>query len=256
MRQSVTILIFSILIIFVLNNANAETGSGGIIATTNKATFQPGDKVIITGSVAKIVTNNPVTIIVRNPIGNVYEVGQVNLSNNLFVHDFVLSDDVTAGIYNVQIKHGTQTGQLTFVVYGSQMQLIKVGDYNIKVRGNNTNLINYNDVSISTIDDSFTISVNASAISSGSVTQEFQIPKAIIDAPGGSLIVKIDGMILQCGQTETTTDRMLDCMIPSSAKELTIIGTTVIPEFGPIAVLILAVSIFSTIFLSNKMKIR
>jgi len=256
MRQSVTILIFLILIIFVLNNANAETGSGGIIATTNKATFQPGDKVIITGSVAKIVTNNPVTIIVRNPVGNVYEVGQVNLLNNLFLHDFVLSDDITAGTYNVQIKHGTQTGQLTFVVYGSQMQLIKVGDYNIKVRGNNTNLINYKDVSISTIDDSLTISVNASAISSGSVTQEFQIPKAIIDAPGGSLIVKIDGAILQCGQTETTIDRMLECMIPSSTKELTIIGTTVIPEFGPIAVLILAVGIFSTIFLSNKMKIR
>ncbi len=256
MRQSVTILIFLILIIFVLNNANAETGSGGIIATTNKATFQPGDKVIITGSVAKIVTNNPVTIIVRNPVGNVYEVGQVNLLNNLFLHDFVLSDDITAGTYNVQIKHGTQTGQLTFVVYGSQMQLIKVGDYNIKVRGNNTNLINYKDVSISTIDDSLTISVNASAISSGSVTQEFQIPKAIIDAPGGSLIVKIDGAILQCGQTETTIDRMLECMIPSSTKELTIIGTTVIPEFGPIAVLILAVGIFSTIFLSHKMKIR
>ena len=63
-------------------------------------------------------------------------------------------------------------------------------------------------------------------------------------------------MILQCGQTETTSDRMLDCVMPSSAKEITIIGTTIIPEFGPIAVLILTVGIFSTIFLSNKMKIR
>jgi predicted secreted protein with PEFG-CTERM motif len=252
----------SFLLIFVLNNANAELGTNGIIATTNKATYQPGDKVIITGSVAKITTGNPVTIIVRNPIGNVYEVDQVNLLNNLFVHDFVLSDNVVAGTYNIMIKHGTQSGQLSFVVYGSQMQLIKVGDCAkvrdcaIKVRGNNTNLITYKDISVSTIDKSLTISVNASAISSGLVMQDFQIPKAIIDAPGGSLVIKIDGTILQCGQTEAPSDRILDCTIPSSAKELTIIGTTVIPEFGPITVLILTVGIVSTIFLSNRIKIR
>ncbi len=256
MRLSITILMISVLMIFVLNYANAELGTNGIIATTNKASYQPSDKVIITGSVAKITTGNPVTIIVRNPIGNVYEVGQVTLLNNLFVHDFVLGDDATAGTYNITIKHGTQSGQLTFVVHGNQMQLIKVGDYTIKVRGNNTNLITYKDVSVSTLDHTLTISVNASAISSGSVMQEFQIPKAIIDAPGGSLVTKIDGTILQCGQAETPSDRILDCMISSSAKKLTIIGTIVIPEFGSIAVLILIVGIISTIFLSNRLKIR
>jgi len=256
MRLAITILMISIMAIFVVNNVNAQLGTNGIIATTNKSTYQPDDKVIITGSVAKVVDDNPVTIIVRNPIGNVYEIGQVALSNNLFVQDFVLTDDITPGTYSVQIKHGTQTGQLTFVVYGSQMQLINVENYAIKVRGNNTNLIKYSDVSVSTIDDSLSISFNANAISSGSLMQEFQIPKAIIDSPGGSLIVKIDGSILQCEQTETTFDRILDCMIPSSAKELTIIGTVVIPEFGPISVLILVVGIIGTVFLSNKMKIR
>jgi predicted secreted protein with PEFG-CTERM motif len=255
MQRPITILMISILAILAMHNVNAQLGTNGIIAITNKSTYQPDDKVIITGSVAKVVDSNPVTIIVRNPIGNVYEVGQVALSNNLFIHDFVLTDDITPGTYNVQIKHGTQTGQLTFVVYGSQLQLINVENYAIKVRGNNTNLIKYTDVSVSTIDDSLSISVNASAISN-SLMQEFQIPKVIVDAPDGSLIVKIDGAILQCGQTETTSDRILDCMIPASAKELTIIGTVVIPEFGPISVLILTVGIVGTIFLSNKMKIR
>src|SRR5438445_2532440 len=150
MRLSITILAISILAIFVVNDANAQLGTNGIIATANKSTYQPDDKVIITGSVAKVVNDNPVTIIVRNPIGNVYEVGQVTLSNNLFVHDFVLNENITPGIYNVEIKHGTQTGQITFVVYGSQMQLINVEEYVIKVRGNNTNLIKYGGVSVST----------------------------------------------------------------------------------------------------------
>lgn len=248
-------LMLSILTILVINTADAQLATDGITTSINKPSYQPGDKVIISGSVSKITDGNPVTIIVRNPIGNVYEVGQVILLNNLFVHDFVLSDDATAGTYDVQIKQGTQTGHLSFVVSGTQIQSISIGDFFIKIRGNSTNLINYKDVSVSTIDKSITISLSTNAISNGTVTQEFQIPKTIIDAPGTSLIVKADETILQCGQSETTSDRILDCKIPSSAKELKIIGTVVIPEFGPTTILILTIGICSIIFMSRKMKI-
>src|SRR5207302_1526516 len=180
MQKTITLLLISVLAIFVVNNVSAQVGSTGIIANTNKPVYQLDDKVIISGSVAKIVNNNPVTIIVRNPIGNVYEVGQVSLSNNLFTHDFVLGDDATSGTYDVEIKYGDQSGKTSFVVQVGQTQLIPVGDYAIKVRGNNTNLIKYSDVSVSTVDNSVTITVNASATQSGSALQEFQIPKRVI----------------------------------------------------------------------------
>jgi predicted secreted protein with PEFG-CTERM motif len=256
MRLAITLLMISVLVIFVVNNVNAQVGSTGIIATTNKPVYQLDDKVIISGSVAKVVNNNPVTIMVINPIGNVYEVGQVSLSNNLFTHDFVLSDSATSGTYDVKIKYGDQSGKTSFVVQVGQTQLIPVGDYAIKVRGDNTNLIKYSDVSISAVDNSFTVTVNASAISSGSVMQEFQIPKKIIDAPGSLLVVKIDGFISQCVQIETPSDRILDCIMPVDATQLRIFGTTVIPEFGQIAMLILTIGVIGTIFLSNKVKIN
>ena len=255
MRIAITLLMISVLAIFVVNNVNAQVGSTGIIATTNKPVYQLGDKVIISGSVAKVVNNNPVTIMVINPIGNVYEVGQVSLSNNLFTHDFVLGEGATSGTYNVKIKYGDQSGKTSFVVQVGQMQKIPVGNYSIKVKGNNT-MIKYSDVSVSTIDNSLTVTVNASAISSGSVMQEFQIPKKIIDAPGSLLVVKIDGLISQCVQIETPSDRILDCMIPVDATKLQIFGTTVIPEFGSIAMLILTIGVLGTIFLSNKVKIN
>lgn len=255
MRIAIAFLVISVLAIFVVNNANAQVGSTGIITTTNKPVYQLGDKVIISGSVAKVVNNNPVTIMVINPIGNVYEVGQISLSNNLFTHDFVLGEDATSGTYDVKIKYGDQSGNTSFVVQAGQMQLIPIGDYTIKVRGNNTSLIKYSDVSVSTIDNSLTVTVNASAISSGSVMQEFQIPKKVIDAPGSLLVVKIDGLISQCVQIETPSDRILDCMVPVDATQLQIFGTIVIPEFGPIAMLILTIGILGTIFLSNKVKI-
>ncbi|MBI3639825.1 MAG: PEFG-CTERM sorting domain-containing protein [Thaumarchaeota archaeon] len=256
MWLAIALLMISVLAIFVVNNANAQVGSTGIIATTNKPVYQLGDKVIISGSVAKVVNNNPATIMVINPIGNVYEVGQVSLSNNQFTHDFVLGEGATSGTYDVKIKYNDQSGNTSFVVQVSQAQLIPVGDYTIKVRSNNTSLIKYSDVSISTIDHSLTVTVNASAISSGSVLQEFQIPKKIIDAPGSLLIVKIDGFISQCVQIETPSDRILDCMIPVDATQLQIFGTIVIPEFGPIAMLILTIGILGAIFLSNKVKIN
>ena len=255
MRIAITLLMISVLAIFVVNNVNAQVGSTGIIATTNKPVYQLGDKVIISGSVAKVVNNNPVTIMVINPIGNVYEVGQVSLSNNLFTHDFVLGEGATSGTYNVKIKYGDQSGKTSFVVQVGQMQKIPVGNYSIKVKGNNT-MIKYSDVSVSTIDNSLTVTVNASAISSGSVMQEFQIPKKIIDAPGSLLVVKTDGLISQCVQIETPSDRILDCMIPVDATKLQIFGTTVIPEFGSIAMLILTIGVLGTIFLSNKVKIN
>src|SRR5579872_304184 len=102
MRIAIMLLMISVLVIFVVNNVNAQVGSTGIIATTNKPVYQLGDKVIISGSVAKVVNNNPVTIMVINPINNVYEVGQVSLSNNVFTHDFVLGEDVASGTYDVK----------------------------------------------------------------------------------------------------------------------------------------------------------
>jgi hypothetical protein len=255
MRLAIVFLVMSVLAIFVANNANAQVGSTGIIANTNKPVYQLGDKVIISGSVAKVVDNNPVTVLVINPIGNVYDVGQVSLSGNLFTHDFVLGDGATPGTYDIKIKYGDQSGQASFVVQVGQVQLIPVGDYAIKVKGNNI-MIKYSDVSVSTIDHSLTVSVNASAISSGSAMQEFQIPKKIIDAPGSLLTVKMDGFDTQCTQIETSSDRILDCAIPFDAKQLQIFGTVVIPEFGPIAILILTTGVIGTIFLSKKMKIN
>lgn len=256
MLLAIVLLMVSVLVIFVANDANAQVGSTGIIATTNKPAYQLGDKVIISGSVAKVVNNNPATIMVINPIGNVYEVGQVSLSDNLFTHDFVLGEGATSGTYVIKIKYGDQSGNTSFVVQVGQTQLIPVGDYAIKVRSNNTSLIKYSDVSISSIDNSLAVTVNASAISSGSVMQEFQIPKKVIDAPGSLLVVKINGFTSQCVQIETPSDRILDCMIPVDATQLQVFGTVVIPEFGPLAMLILTIGVLGTLRLSNKMRIN
>src|SRR6185437_9334172 len=90
--------------------------STGITASVNKPSYQPGDKVIISGSVGQIVNSNPVTIIVRTPMGNVSDVGQEKFLNNLFIHDFLLNDDSMCGTYSGNMKCGSSSGQLYFVL--------------------------------------------------------------------------------------------------------------------------------------------
>lgn len=51
------------------------------------------------------------------------------------------------------------------------------------------------------------------------------------------------------------TDRTLTIQFSAGAEEIEIIGTTVIPEFGAIAVMILAVSIISIIAVSAKSRL-
>jgi len=230
--------------------------SSGITASVNKPSYQPGDKVIISGSVGQIVNSNPVTIIVRNPMGNVYDVGQEKLLNNLFVHDFVINDDSVGGTYSVNIKYGSSSDQLYFVLNAGALTTIPVFDSEIKIRTNGTNLIKYGDVSVSTTEKTIKISMDTTKITGGSVNQQYQIPKKIVDTPGGNIVLKINGNQILCAQSETDTTRILDCAIPSNSNEIEITGATVIPEFGPLAGLAISASIIAVVVLSRASKIH
>ena len=230
--------------------------STGITASVNKPSYQPGDKVIISGSVGQIVNSNPVTIIVRNPMGNVYDVGQEKLLNNLFVHDFVINDDSVGGTYSINIKYGSSSDQLYFVLNAGVLTTIPVFDSEIKIRTNGTNPIKYGDVSVSTTEKTIKISMDTSKITGGSVNQQYQIPKKIIDTPGGNIVLKVNGNQILCAQSETDTTRILDCAIPSNSNEIEITGATVIPEFGPLAGLAISILVIAVVVLSRISRIH
>ncbi|MGI0101034.1 MAG: PEFG-CTERM sorting domain-containing protein [Nitrosotalea sp.] len=243
---TVGIFLASCMILISMNLTYAQS-TQGISASTNKQSYAPGDKVIITGMVQPPTNENPVTIIVRNPIGNVYEVGQTALLSNVFSHDFVLGDDAQGGIYTVNMRQSNETTQIQFQVIVGQLQVIPVFDSTIKVRGENTNLVEYGNVEVSTVDNSITIQVDTTKIQNGSILEEYQIPKRVIDAPGGQINVKENGNYIDCTQTESDVERILECPMQSGTKELTLTGTTVIPEFGTTTTLILVLSMTTVI---------
>lgn len=233
------------LIMYIPENTIAQSSSDEITASTNSLSYKPGEKVTITGTIKNVISGNPVTILIRNSIQNVYAVGQVEIHSNIFVHDFVISDNSKPGTYTVDIKHGEQSARLQFTVSSGLIQNIPVESSSIKVRGDVLGLIKYKTVHISPQENSITIQLDIDT-PIDPIPQEFEIPKKVIDAEQ-SLIVEADGKTLNCSETETSKSRILNCFIPQSAKELKIIGTSVIPEFGGIVLLVLVLSIASLI---------
>ena len=237
--------IFLILITYVPKNVIAQSSSDGITASTNSLSYKPGDKVTITGTIKEVISGNPVTILIRNPIQNVYAVGQVDIHNNVFVYDFVISNNSKPGIYTADVKHGEQFAKLQFTVTAGLIQNITVDSSAIKVRGDAIGLIKYKNVHVSTQENSITMQLSIES-PIDPIPQEFEIPKEVIDAEQ-SLIVEVDGKTLGCSETKTSNSRILNCFIPQSAKELKITGTSVIPEFGSISLLALVLSLVSLI---------
>ena len=56
-------------------------------------------------------------------------------------------------------------------------------------------------------------------------------------------------------EVATATDRTLTIEFPAGAEEIEVIGTFVVPEFGTIAAMILAVAIISIIAVSAKSRL-
>ena len=70
-----------------------------------------------------------------------------------------------------------------------------------------------------------------------------------------TFFVLVDGEEVDFEETTTSTDRTLTIQFPAGAEEIEIIGTFVVPEFGTIAVMILAVAIISIIAVSAKSRL-
>ena len=77
----------------------------------------------------------------------------------------------------------------------------------------------------------------------------------MIDGEDDDFFVLIDGEEVDFEETTSSTDRILTIAFPAGAEEIEIIGTFVVPEFGTIAAMILAVAIISIIAISAKSRL-
>ncbi len=69
------------------------------------------------------------------------------------------------------------------------------------------------------------------------------------------MFVIVDGEEVDFDETKTSTDRTVTIAFPANTEEIEIIDSFVVPEFGTIAVMILAVAIVSMVAISAKSRL-
>ena len=241
-----------------------------IVVTTDKASYSDGETILVTGEVRDLYSGTPVSLIVEAPNGNVVSIAQITIGA-----DKKFSTEITAGgalmkakgSYTVTVQYGTENRSATtsFEFGGSTGTPSdggsKVTDRTVSVQGS-SDLIGYKItggklLSIMPDVDANSLIISIDATSDGSLT--LTIPRSVLDATingeDDDFFVLIDGEEADFDETTSSIDRILTIAFPAGAEEIEIIGTFVVPEFGTIAAMILAVAIISIIAISAKSRL-
>ena len=249
-------------------NQTATSGSTGeITVTTDKTSYNDGDKVMISGSTQDYISDTPITVIITSPIGNIVKIDQVNLgSDRTFSTSTIATGALwqAAGAYTVKVEFGSQarTAQTTFQFAGSSNpggngNTIPVDGTNLSVK---YSITNGKVLGIKADMQSKSLIVSIQTTGDGVLT--VTLPRALINAtlPNGQddkYYVLVDGQEADFQETSTTTtDRTLSIPFTDGTQEIEIIGTQIVPEFGPIAALVFAIAIISIIAVSAKTGLR
>jgi predicted secreted protein with PEFG-CTERM motif len=217
---------------------------------------------MISGSTQEYISDTPITVKIISPIGNLVKVDQVDLGA-----DRTFSTSITAtgalwqaaGEYQVIVQFGSKdrTAETTFQFAGSAGggqggNTMKVDGTDLSVK---YSITNGKVLGIKADTQSKSLIVSIQTTGDGVLT--ITLPRGLIDAQVNGqdehYYVLSDGQEADFQETSTTTtDRTLSIPFTDGTEEIEIIGTQIIPEFGPIAALVLAIAIVSIIAVSAK----
>ena len=242
-----------------------------VTVNTDKSSYIVGDNILISGQVQTVVAGTPLTVQIFDPHTNLIQIAQIDVSSDgKFTKSFLASGPlwVSNGDYTVRVQYGlpNTSAQTTFMFQSSIVPVSSVYqvqdpnsqqtfgvNYTMTGNGNGVNKITIDPQSISLI-----VSINST--SDGSIT--LQIPRALIDAKTSSgqddtFIILIDGAEVK-PQSESANGayRTLTISFLQGDHDIEIIGTQIVPEFGPIAALVLAIAIISIIAVSARTGLR
>ncbi|MCH7941249.1 MAG: PEFG-CTERM sorting domain-containing protein [Thaumarchaeota archaeon] len=229
---------------------------------TDKITYDHESTIRVDGAVANIRIGTPVTVTVISPTNNIVTIDQLmvdsngrfsttlNTQGNLWKYD---------GIYTIRVQYGNQavsnkalielTGGLvpsfvtpvtTVKCSPSELSIDGVACVPFSISGGTVTGARAN-----TVDNSIIVSI--SSTEPGTLTLN---PSS--DVLRGVFMVLVDGE--EWDDVEIDGNKVT-VEFPAGTEEIEIIGTFVIPEFGAIAALILAVAIISIIVVSAKTRL-
>jgi predicted secreted protein with PEFG-CTERM motif len=221
---------------------------------TDRTTYDHNDIITVNGKVANI-SGNPVILTVASPLNSIVTIAQIDVGNDgsfettlnteggLWKHD---------GTYTIKVNYGaSQNNKALVELTGetsassdncSSSELYLKGDYCVPYSISSGMV-----TSASINNNGNSIIVRISADQDGTLT--LNPDESILN---GIFMVLVDG---QEWDDVEISGNQITVMFPAGTEKIEVIGTFVIPEFGTIAVMILAVAIISIIAVSAKSRL-
>ncbi|HEX5457399.1 MAG TPA: PEFG-CTERM sorting domain-containing protein [Candidatus Nitrosotalea sp.] len=248
----------------------ASPPTAALITTgIDKTSYTLGDTIVISGQVQSVVVGTPLVIQIFDPNNSLVQVAQIDVSQ-----DGKYTDTIKAvgpywklnGDYTVKVQYGPPnvTAQVTFAFQSTPTvtsNVFQLKDPTSQQTFNVNYTISGGAVKTMTIDtQSLSVIVSINSTSDGTIT--LQLPRALIDSKTTSgqddaFIILIDGAEVKPQSESANNDfRNITVQFLQGDQDIEIIGTQIVPEFGPIAALVLAIAIVSIIAVSAKTGLR
>lgn len=238
---------------------------------TDKSLYDRESDITVSGYVANLRGDTPVTVTVVGPQNNIVTIQQVEVSeDNTFETMFSTAGGLfnANGVYTIRVQYGPQeiNDKTTVELVGeNMMEEAACGDGELAVKGGSEVFCVPFESSGAIVTQATANGATKSLVlkieteSDGSIS--LAIPREVLDSLDDAgddtdFIVLVDDEEADFEEIESDdSTRTLDITFPEGASQVEIIGTYAVPEFGTMAAIILAVAIISIIAVSARTRL-
>jgi len=249
-----------------------ELGAQRITLKSDNTAYQEGDVITITGTIEKIIPGMPVSLQVFFE-KNLLQVSQVNVAQ-----DGKFTDTFTAagpqwkneGTVTIKANYGGDTSIELNIEFFKDTSNEFLSNYEVNIPDAGTFDVQYTMKGgiVSSMElekEDLSLKINIKTNSDGNL--DIKLPRDSIDSrtSGGQdinfIVLMYDGkseIPIQTDYKEIEVDdtfRSINIPIKNGDEKIKIVGTHVVPEFGTIAMIVLAVAIVSIIAVSAKSRL-
>tara|TARA_B100000029_G_scaffold317936_1_gene310370 strand:- start:122 stop:961 length:840 start_codon:yes stop_codon:yes gene_type:complete len=271
-KISLFIILSIIITIPVTFGQEEQLGAQKITLTSDNTAYQEGDIITITGQIEKIIPGMPVSLQIFFE-KNLLQVSQVNVSQ-----DGKFTDTFTAagpqwqneGTVIIKANYGGENAAELRIEFFKNTSGEYTSNYEVKIPNAGTFDVNYTMKggivkSMELNEKNLSLIINIDTNSDGNLN--INLPRDSIDSKTNDgqdidfIVLMYEGNSSVPVQTDfkkidkDDKFRSLDIPIKKGDKKIEIVGTHVVPEFGTIAMIVLAVAIVSIIAVSAKSKL-
>lgn len=248
-----------------------------VSVSTDSESYSDGDTIMVSGEVASRITGTPVTVQIIAPNGNVVGLEQIEVGDDRTFSFETKPGGIlwtSAGDYTIRVQYGANRTAETTVAFGgsepgtstvtpsdrSTMYTIDAGEGGMFDVGYSITGGSVTSMSVRSDNDYGALTVMIAPTDDGQLT--ITLPREVIDArtdacsgQDDNYVVLVDRVDRQFTEDANDVSRTLTIGFSADSEEIEIIGTCAVPEFGAVAVVVLAVAVVAIVAVTARSKL-